>query len=205
VAFRDPHPCPLPEGEGAQTVRSSSPRTRAMPCRRVRGRCPETGRHACGGHHEVSALSIRQSRQHEVVWPVWGRLDSRAAGQLRGRGRERSGVPHAGGQAAELHPAARQPLALIVEDVHWIDQATEEVLTALIGAMAGWSTLAIPWRTKMTPICMPLSQGASAETPWGMGCAGLSTTLLAYAAKRHVPAAHGCRVPGIDRAVRRGR
>ncbi|MBI3329624.1 MAG: AAA family ATPase [Nitrospinae bacterium] len=42
-----------------------------------------------------------------------------------------------------LAEASHQAFALIVEDVHWIDKATEEVLTALIGAMAAVSLLLV--------------------------------------------------------------
>jgi class 3 adenylate cyclase len=39
-------------------------------------------------------------------------------------------------KALVLATARRQPLVLILEDVHWIDKATEEVLAALVEAMA---------------------------------------------------------------------
>ena len=39
-------------------------------------------------------------------------------------------------KALVLAAARHQPLVLILEDVHWIDKATEEVLAALVEAMA---------------------------------------------------------------------
>src|SRR5438132_1160472 len=42
-----------------------------------------------------------------------------------------------------LGVAAERPLALIVEDVHWIDKATEEVVAALVEAMAAAPLLVI--------------------------------------------------------------
>jgi predicted ATPase len=39
-------------------------------------------------------------------------------------------------KALVLAVARHQPLVLILEDVHWIDKATEEVLAALVEAMA---------------------------------------------------------------------
>ncbi|MCI0527612.1 MAG: AAA family ATPase, partial [Nitrospira sp.] len=42
-----------------------------------------------------------------------------------------------------LAEASRQPLVLILEDVHWIDKASEEVLTALVEGMEGISLLLV--------------------------------------------------------------
>jgi class 3 adenylate cyclase/tetratricopeptide (TPR) repeat protein len=72
-----------------------------------------------------------------------------------------------------LAVAAEGPLALIIEDVHWIDKATEEVVAALVGAMAAEPLLAMlvyrpeylhAWTTKAYHTHIPLSQLPSAST-----------------------------------------
>jgi class 3 adenylate cyclase len=68
--------------------------------------------------------------------------------------------------------AAEGPLALIIEDVHWIDKATEEVVAALVEAMAAVPLLVMlvyrpeylhAWTNKAHHTHIPLSQLQSAN------------------------------------------
>jgi len=70
-------------------------------------------------------------------------------------------------KALLLAVAAECPLALIIEDVHWIDKATEEVVAALVDAMAAEPLLVIlgyrpeylhAWTSKAYHTHIPLSQ-----------------------------------------------
>jgi predicted ATPase len=70
-------------------------------------------------------------------------------------------------KALLLAVAAECPLALIVEDVHWIDKATEEVMAALVEAMAAAPLLVMlvygpeylhTWTNKAYHTHIPLSQ-----------------------------------------------
>ena len=75
-------------------------------------------------------------------------------------------------KALLLAVAAERPLALIIEDVHWIDKATEEVVAALVEAMAAAPLLVVlgyrpeylhAWTSKAYHTHIPLSQLPTCE------------------------------------------
>jgi hypothetical protein len=53
-----------------------------------------------------------------------------------------------------LKAAARRPIVLVVEDVHWIDRTSEEFLATLVERLAGARVLLVA-----TPDCRPLADG----------------------------------------------
>ncbi len=93
-----------------------------------------------------------------------------------------------------LAAAAERPVALIIEDVHWIDKATEEVVAALVEAMAAERLLVMlvyrpeylhAWTSKAYHTQIPLSQLAECEP--GRDGAGDSRQTVCLAAAARPP------------------
>lgn len=65
-----------------------------------------------------------------------------------------------------LRDAASSPMALIVEDVHWVDKASEDVLGLVVEAMASVPLLVvIVYRPEYLNASTPPPWGPSASTP----------------------------------------